>query len=250
MESKKQNDKQPFSAEKGKKYTDVFIDFDDTIFDTYNNARIALRELFDYFELNRYFDKLEDFTNPYWDTNIELWTQYAKGEIDRDFLIVERFRRPLACGKGLEPTREYCLEVSDKFLDLNGCQKGILPGARELLDYLHSRYRLHLCSNGFHEVQYKKLRSSDTDRYFNTVILSEDANANKPHKEFFDYALKQSGAKRETTVMIGDNWNTDIMGAQNSGIDAIYFNRWSYAPETAVDNVKTVNRLTDIINIL
>lgn len=232
-----------------KKYTDLFIDFDDTLYDTHGNAEIALKELFEYFGWERYFDTLEDFTTPYWTANIELWGQYSRGEVERDYLIVERFRRPLSCGKGLNPTVEYCLNVSDKFLELCSVKSGLVEGARELLDYLQPRYRLHLCSNGFHEVQYKKLDASDTRRYFDTIILSEDAGVNKPNPAFYDYALRVSQAPRETTLMIGDNLNTDIMGALNSGIDQLYFNRWD-DPNPHPEITLQAEHLGDIIKML
>lgn len=231
-----------------KQYTDIFIDFDDTIYDTHGNAEIALSELFDKMGFDRYFSSLEDFTRPYWTANIDLWRQYAKGEITRDYLIVERFRRPLSVGMPASPSREYCLEVSDMFLDLCSNKPGILDGARELLDYLHSRYRLHLCSNGFHEVQYKKLKASDTYRYFTTICLSEDAGANKPSTQFFDYALSQSGAAKENTIMIGDNFNTDILGARASGIDQLYYNRWGEPYEESNETCVMVNTLREIIS--
>ena len=232
-----------------KKYTDLFIDFDDTLYDTHGNSEIALQELFDILELKRYFDKLEDFTTPYWSANIELWGQYSRGEIERDYLIVERFRRPLSMGKGLDPDPDYCLKASDIFLELNSQKSGLVEGARELLDYLQPRYRLHLCSNGFHEVQYKKLNASDTARYFTHVILSEDAGVNKPNPDFFEYALRQTGAERESTLMIGDNYNTDIKGAMSAHIDTLYFNRWG-DPDIHTEVNWQVESLKDIMGIL
>lgn len=229
-----------------KQYKDVFIDFDDTIYDTYGNAQIALSELFEQQHLDRYFNTLEDFTAPYWLANIELWKQYSKGEITRDYLIVERFRRPLAVGMNESPSREYCLEISDAFLDLCGSKSGILEGARELLEYLKGKYRLHLCSNGFHEVQYKKLKASDTYKYFDTICLSEDAGANKPSKQYFDYAFDTTGAKAESTIMIGDNFNTDILGARNAGIDQIYFNRWKQEYTENVESCTMIESLSEI----
>ena len=194
------------------KYKDLFIDFDDTLYDTHGNAVIALSETFDYFHLDRYFEDPQVFYDAYWTANIDLWTQYAKGEITRDYLIVERL----------------------------------------LMDYLKRKgYRMHMCSNGFHEVQYKKLDACSLHDYFNTIILSEDAGVNKPSKDYFDYALKVSGANRETTLMIGDNLQSDILGALNAGLDAMLFNRWQVpSEELPQDLTFVVDNLCDIMEIL
>ena len=234
------------------RYKDLFIDFDDTLYDTHGNAVIALSETFECFHLDRYFDDPQVFYDAYWTANIDLWTQYAKGEITRDYLIVERFRRPLSVGKGIEVTKELCLEISDKFLDFCASKPGVIDGAHELMDYLKRKgYRMHMCSNGFHEVQYKKLDACGLRDYFDTIILSEDAGVNKPAKAYFDYALKVSGASRETTLMIGDNLQSDILGALNAGLDAMLFNRWQVPPEEIPQNVTfVVDNLCDIMEIL
>lgn len=231
------------------KYKDLFIDFDDTLYDTYGNAVIALRETFEAFHLERYYQDPQVFYDAYWAANIDLWKRYSKGEISRPFLIVERFRRPLSVGDGLNVTEQLCLEMSDKFLDFCSSKPGVVEGAHELMDYLRSRgYRMHMCSNGFHEVQYKKLAACGLRDYFNTIILSEDAGVNKPSPLYFDYALKMSEADKDATLMIGDNLQTDIEGAHNAGLDTILFNRWGVAPSTVPTYV--VDRLLDIKKIL
>ena len=234
------------------RYKDLFIDFDDTLYDTHGNAVIALSETYECFHLGRYFEDPQMFYDAYWTANIDLWTQYAKGEITRDYLIVERFRRPLSVGKGIEITKELCLEISDKFLDFCASKPGVIDGAHELMDYLKRKgYRMHMCSNGFHEVQYKKLDACSLHDYFNTIILSEDAGVNKPSKDYFDYALKVSGANRETTLMIGDNLQSDILGALNAGLDAMLFNRWQVPSEEFPQNLTfAVENLCDIMEIL
>ena len=212
---------------------------------------IALSETFDYFHLERYFSDPQVFYDAYWTANIDLWTQYAKGEITRDYLIVERFRRPLSVGKGIEITKELCLEISDRFLDFCASKPGVISGAHEVMDYLKQRgYRMHMCSNGFHEVQYKKLDACGLRDYFDTIILSEDAGVNKPSKAYFDYALKVSGASRKTTLMIGDNLQSDILGALNAGLDAMLFNRWAIEdkdipqkPTFIVEHLRDIKRI-------
>ena len=231
------------------KYKDLFVDFDDTLYDTYGNAVIALSETFDVFHLERYFADPQAFYDAYWMANIDLWGRYSKGEITRDYLIVERFRRPLSVGQGLDVTEALCLEMSDRFLDFCASKPGVVEGAHELMDYLKGRgYRMHMTSNGFHEVQYKKLAACGLRDYFDTIILSEDAGVNKPSPLYFDYAMKVSGAERQTTLMIGDNLQTDIVGASNAGIETILFNRWNVEPSPVP--TYTVMTLREIMQIL
>jgi putative hydrolase of the HAD superfamily len=242
------------------RYKDLFLDFDDTLYDTHGNAVIALRETFDEFQLGRYFPDPQVFYDAYWWTNIDLWSRYSKGEITRDYLIVERFRRPLCESEELKAIIEksqgaresLILEMSDRFLDYCSSKPGVIEGAHELMDYLKGRgYRMHMTSNGFHEVQYKKLAACRLSGYFDNIILSEDAGANKPSAQFFDYALRQSGAHRETTLMIGDNLQTDIMGALSAGIDAMLFNRWNVnTDENTQQPTFVVSSLKEIMNML
>ena len=236
-----------------KTYKDLFVDFDDTLYDTHGNSVIALQETFEAYELSRYFDNPQSFYDAYWTANIDLWTRYSKAEITRDYLIVERFRRPLSEGRGIVVTEQLCLEMSDRFLEFCSTKPGVVDGAHELMDYLKSKgYRMHMTSNGFHEVQYKKLAACGLLNYFDTIILSEDAGANKPSLDFFKYAFKQTGANPETTLMIGDNMQTDIQGAMAARMDTLLFNRWECDIKSGDPEAPTyiVSKLLDIKHII
>lgn len=233
-----------------KHYKDIFLDFDDTLYDTHGNADIALGELFEDFALREHFNDIEDFRIPYWQTNVELWKQYAAGEIERHTLIVERFRRPLSLGRGLKDvSEEFCLEVSDHFLELCAVKAGVIEGAHEVMGHLLSRgYRLHMCSNGFREVQYRKLKACGMTDYFDTIVLSEDAGANKPSAIYFDYAFRMTGADVRHTLMIGDNFQADILGAKRAGMDVMWFNPHGQEATEAVNY--EIHCLRDILQIL
>lgn len=237
-----------------KRYTDLFIDFDDTLYDTRRNNTLALGELY---EARHWADIIPDydtFVKVYWRVNEEEWAKYSKGEIERSELIVQRFRRPLLeCVKGDTSfiTADYCREVSDEYLGYCSSKPNAVEGAHELMRYLKDKgYRTHMCSNGFHEVQYKKLRASRLIDYFDTIVLSEDAGVNKPKKEYFDYAFKKTGADPKTTLMIGDNSKTDILGAIVYGIEAIWFNRWNAEQPAEIKDVPAVTSLRQLQEIL
>ena len=232
-------------------YRDIFFDFDDTLYDTRGNADIALTEEFRDYGLDRFFSNPQFFYDSYWKINSELWLQYNKNEISKDYLVIERFKRPLMLGNGIDVTEELCLKISDSFLSYCSDKPGVLPGCYELLDYLKAEgYRLHICSNGFNEVQYKKLRASNLTDYFSTVVLSEDAPANKPSSRFFDYAFDVTKACKDSTLMVGDNYFADVCGALDYGIDACLYRRWdkTFVPDRDVTFV--VNSLKELIDVL
>ena len=232
-------------------YKAVFLDFDDTLYDTHGNAQIALEIIFREFCLDRYFRSAEDFTRPYWEVNVELWAQYARQEISRDFLIVERFRRPLSLGEGLVPDKQYCLEISDRFLELCTEQPGTVEGAHELIAYLRNRgYRLFIASNGFTEVQSKKIARAGMDGIFEQVFLSEAIGVNKPSPLFFEKALSLAGLQSDEVIMIGDNYHTDITGAMSVGMDQIHFNpeckpleEGAKAPDHVVKSLREIHSI-------
>ena len=238
------------------KYKDVFIDFDDTLYNTRGNAQIALGELFHHYDFGRYFRTEEDFYVPYWKVNLELWTLYAQGKITREQLIIDRFLRPLSLGRDADGnpmplSEERILEISDYFLDCCACKPGVIDGAHELVQYLIQKgYRLHMCSNGFHEVQFRKLKACGMRHAFHNIILSEDAGANKPSPLYFQYAFQACGAKPETTIMIGDNPETDIMGALAAGMDAIFFNPKRKETPVSASVTHEVHTLKEIMDIL
>lgn len=229
------------------KYKNLFIDLDDTLWDTYHNNKECLEEIYTDYHLARYYASFEAFFAVYMPHNLRLWKQYREGAIDRQTLIVDRFRYVLRPA-GIEK-KEEVLAVNNDFLQRTTTKTRLVPGARELLDYLRPSYRLFILSNGFREVQFKKLANSGLAPYFERMILSEDANIQKPHKGIFDFALKNTNSRRTESLMIGDSWEADIVGAYHSKIDQLWLNPEGLAPEGFTPTY-TVGSLKEIKQIL
>lgn len=229
-------------------YKYIFIDLDDTIWDFHTNARLSLQDMFEQRKLAQYFTDFDEFFQIYAKRNIELWEQYGKGEITKEFLMSERFRYPLS-KMGLDDV-ELAEEIGIQYLDILPTKTTLMPYAKELLDYLYPKYPLTLISNGFVEVQYKKMRSSDIEKYFKHIVLSESAKALKPDKKIFEYALSLNNANKTEAIMIGDSYEADIRGAQNAGIDQIYY---PLHPENILKeqtSTYTIRSLKELFDIL
>lgn len=201
----------------------VFVDLDDTIWWTAENSKVAMRQLFAKAGLSR-LCAYEDFYAIYMAKNDELWTLYHHGEISKDFLVSERFRYTLErVGQGGD-LLAASLELNERYLELLGRQRLLLPGARELLEHLNGRYDVNVLSNGFKSVQRRKLESAGVAHLVHRLILSDDCGVTKPMRGIFDYALRECGCSADTTVMIGDNYDADIIGAHEAGWRTIFFN--------------------------
>lgn len=147
--------------------------------------------------------------------------------------------------------KDIFIDLDNTIYDTKALKSGIaIEGAYELLDFLRSEgCRLHICSNGSLQGRLEKLHALHLEDAFDNIICSEKAEAEKPDREFFEYALRMTDAKPETTLMIGDNYDTDIIGAEAIGIDTLLYNRWEadWMPPGPV--TYRVNKLTDIKKI-
>jgi putative hydrolase of the HAD superfamily len=125
----------------------------------------------------------------------------------------------------------------------------VLDDAHDLLKYLKDKYLIHIITDGFFEVQIIKLRTSKLSPFVTNVITAEEIGRLKPAKELFDYALQHAGATKEESIVIGDCYETDIIGAHNAGIDQIFLNTKNVS-DLPVKPTYIVKSLKEIMNIL
>jgi len=229
-------------------YKDLFFDLDHTLWDFETNSKETIQELY---ITHRLADlgivDFDGFYSTYSAHNHRLWERYTKGFIKQEELRWKRVYLSLLDFKvANEPLAK---EMSQSYLEILPNKKHLFPYTIEILEYLKQKdYKMHLITNGFESVQFKKIKNSGLQDYFIEVITSEASNSLKPQKEIFEYALKNANASVEKSIMIGDNESADIQGGINIGMDTIFVNHIQVVP--TVPATYTITHLKELENIL
>ena len=229
-----------------KNIENVFFDLDDTLWACSQNAKNTLEEVYNLYHLDKYFDSFNHYFTLYSGENERLWGEYGKGHLTKEELNDLRFAYPLL-RVGIKQ-EDLVEQYRSSFFQRIKHQKLLMPGAKEILDYLSPKYNLYILSNGFHELQYAKMEASGILHYFKKIILSEDYGIMKPDSEIFHQALLVTHSKKENSVMIGDNWDVDILGAKGVGLSQIFYNVYAVDVLGLKDSADTfcVDTLHDI----
>jgi putative hydrolase of the HAD superfamily len=238
-----------------KKYQYIFFDLDNTLWDFNKNSYYALRETFHHFNLSEQEVSYESFHKAYSKFNELLWQNYRENAIVKKELTRLRFEKTFDALNisGVDP-----LEMNSYYLSEMPKQKGLVEGTEDILNYLKSKgYLLFIITNGFAEVQYKKLNTTGLTNYFSKVFISENIKSPKPSKEIFEYALKSANAKKSASLMVGDDLDTDVAGALNIGIDAVHYNPFFSGNQQGIFHEKRhssiffqINHLEKLKNII
>lgn len=230
-----------------KKYQHLFFDLDRTLWNFNANSQIVLQQLFRDYHLVIHFGSFLFFKSRFEYHNAKLWNIYYRNGITKEKLVYQRFYVTLK-EAGCDDL-ELAKQIANDYIEISPLQTKLFPFTHETLQALTDRgYQLHIITNGFNEVQGRKLKNCKLEPYFNQVITSEDAGANKPSLQIFNYALDICDAKPENSLMIGDDLTTDIAGAANAKIDQVYFNyhQQSHKEKPTYE----VTKLIDILKLI
>ena len=229
-------------------YKDLFFDLDHTIWDFELNSKESLFDLYQQYDLvNKGITDFDGYFEKYSAHNHRLWDRYTKGFIKQDELRWKRIYLSLLDFKVAD--EGLAKKMSQDYLAILPNKKNLFPYTIEILEYLKSKqYKMHLITNGFESVQFKKIENSNLAPYFIEVITSEASNSLKPQVAIFEYALAKSNASLESSIMIGDNESADIQGAINVGMDSIFVNHLQIKP--TVPATYTITHLKELESIL
>ena len=201
-----------------RKYRHLFFDLDNTLWDFNLNSYHAPWENFIRYRLD--LQVFERFYEIYIIHNERLWELYRQNGITKEELSMSRFELSFR-ETGIEGVDS--VDFNREYLMLMPLQTRLCDGALHVLERLSERYEMHIITNGFAEVQYKKLGNSDLSRFFKKVFVSEEIKSPKPSPEIFRHAMKSCNARKKESLMIGDSWEVDIVGAAGIGMDQVYY---------------------------
>jgi YjjG family noncanonical pyrimidine nucleotidase len=231
----------------GKPYKTLFFDLDHTLWDYETSSYETLCELYTHHQLHkRGVHDLEGFVDFFKDVNRTLWHLYDHGKITSEVIREERFKQILEKFNVHDP--ELSKNLSAEYLERCPRKGNLMPHATEALDYLAHHYSLTIITNGFDDVQRIKLQAGNLISYFDHIITSQKAGFKKPAKEIFHFALEINQIKSHEAIMIGDNLATDIAGAKNASLDAIFYNPDNLEHETEVKHeIQQLNELCTLL---
>jgi putative hydrolase of the HAD superfamily len=229
-----------------KKYKHIYFDLDRTLWDFDSNAKETFQDIYEKHELHKIFNNFDNFYHTYVKHNERLWKIYRDGKIKKSVLAFKRFALTLeefgVKDEGLAKI------IGQDYIEISPTKKRLFPGTYETLEYLKNKYNLYIITNGFNEVQFTKLKNSKLDTFFKKIFTSENAGAQKPNAKIFEHALKSVNARKKESVMIGDDIDTDIIGAKKFGLDQVYFN--PLGKKHSEDITHEITSLKELQNIL
>lgn len=232
-----------------KTYQHLFFDLDRTLWDFDANNRATFSDVFNEFKLvERGVHNPEAYFSAYSKINHSLWEQYKKQLITKELLNFRRFHDSLSVFGITDP--QLAKDIASYYISASPLQTRLYPDTLKILDHLYKKYPMHIITNGFEEVQFVKIRKSGLEKYFASIITSEKAGFKKPDGRIFLYAFQKTGAKPSESILIGDDPEADIQGAQMAGMDQIWVKHPPVKPLLNGSPTFQVDAIKDILKIL
>lgn len=221
------------------KYEWVLFDADETLFSF--NSYDGLKAMLARYHID--FSQ-EDYAQ-FQAVNKPLWVAYQNNEITAKDIQTRRFAK-LSAQTGVD-----ALQLNQELMAEMALVSKPLDGVIEMLEQLYGKVKMGIITNGFTELQQKRLINTNTERFFDIVVVSEQIGAAKPDRQVFDYAFTLMDQEDKTKVlMVGDTLASDILGGNNAGIDTCWFNPTKSKNQTQIRPTYEVSSMSRLIEIV
>ncbi len=229
--------------------TTILFDLDDTLFDHIGTARATLAAMAAGRPALRGVP-VEDLYARYSELLEELHLQVMTGRISYQEARQQRFARLLV---PYEPTvsAEAAYEFAQYYYGHYQQLRRPVAGALALLQALKPKHKIGIVTNNRLAEQQEKLRYLSMSELVDALITSEEVGVLKPDARIYEVALARLGASPAQTVMVGDNWQADVVGALAAGIRPLWLNRTGAArPLPHVAEVTSLEPLAEVLRQL
>lgn len=226
------------------RYDTVLLDADMTLFDFERSEREALNRVL----RDRGYPTDPETVGLYLRINSALWEANARGEVNQDFLTVERFAAFMRVKGGTHDPRAF----NRDYLAALGEGSYLLPGAEDFCRALAAGgCTLAIVTNGLPAAQWGRFNRSPLKDVIGHMFVSMELGCQKPQKEYFDRVCAELGlTDRSRVVVIGDSLRTDVLGGRNAGIDAIWYNPSGLPEDPSIRPTRTAGSYLEILDYL
>ena len=170
----------------------------------------------------------------------DYWTKKGKGILG----FVDEKNLPVDVNK-------YRTARNKRYLEFLKINIPVFDGVKETIVELSKTYKLGLVSSSRHKFVHFILKSTDLEKYFSTIITSDDVKEEKPAPDGFLLAAERLHVEPKECVIIEDA-EKGILAAKNAGMKAIAIpnkytrdNDFSCA-DLVLDSIKSLTLLKDI----
>jgi putative hydrolase of the HAD superfamily len=170
---------------------------------------------------------------------------------DYKILLFEQIRLQLRyinpTGYEKDEMENHTQKIIDKvYEEVENCLKESI----KILEILKKGYKLGIVSNFYGNLE-KICENIGFDKYIDVIIDSEKEGIEKPHPGIFSLALQKLEVKPESTFVVGDSYERDIVPAKILGCKTLWLKNKSFRESENTESADyIVNNLGDILRYL
>lgn len=144
---------------------------------------------------------------------------------------IDKVFKALFTQKGVKVTNNQVKAIAEIFRCYSTKYIKLYDGVIDLLDTLKAKgKKIYLLSNAQRSFTENELNMLGLTEYFDGICISSDEECSKPDTNYYKILFDRYGLEKSESIMIGNDYRSDIGGAADFGIDSLYIHQ-SISPE-------------------